>query len=226
MIWYDLRFESTLKVGTTSSIDGLIWFGHLSHRFCDGMAATLEVSCCHCQWHDIEVVLRMDEMEPLPVIPLCVKTIKDVVSDTIKRQGRESKKSQSHGSKAHACCCARQVAGVLRALRHCGGVRRVSFRWQVWHRWHSLIRSYTILIYLISWYDLYLFATPSGRWAPGLRGGWCAPAEIETPMQRARSEWAFRWVQIWAAAAWFWWEVAFRSELLAVLVMLCIVAFK
>ena len=122
MIWYDLRFESTLKVGTTSSIDGLIWFGHLSHRFCDGMAATLEVSCCHCQWHDIEVVLRMDEMEPLPVIPLCVKTIKDVVSDTIKRQGRESKKSQSHGSKAHACCCARQVAGVLRALRHCGGV--------------------------------------------------------------------------------------------------------
>lgn len=38
-------------------------------------------------------------MEPLPVIPLCVKTIKDVVSDTIKRQGRESKKSQSHGSK-------------------------------------------------------------------------------------------------------------------------------
>lgn len=35
----------------------------------------------------MEVVLRMDEMEPLPVIPLCVKTIKDVVSDTIKRQG-------------------------------------------------------------------------------------------------------------------------------------------
>ena len=91
----------------------------------------------------------------------------------------------------------------------------------------TIVTPVTLIYHLdISWYDLYLFATPSGRWAPGLRGGWCAPAEIETPMQRARSEWAFRWVQIWAAAAWFWWEVAFRSELLAVLVMLCIVAFK
>jgi len=34
------------------------------------------------------VMAWMDEMEPLPVIPLCVKTIKDVVSDTIKRQGK------------------------------------------------------------------------------------------------------------------------------------------